>query len=348
MSTHTPTWAVVATVDEHPAVVQTFVAWYLSLGADAIHLYFDRPDDPAADLFAAVAKVHVVRCDADYWARINGRRPVRHQVRQIKSATDAVNVTTAEWLLHCDGDEYLWPSRDVADILADAQHEPDGLLVPVAERRFLAGADTPHIFTGVFRRPEEVGAPAPQMTLRGLTGHSMGKAFVRTTSDIQINIHRPQRDQVVVAIPPMPDTALLHFDGLTRLQWIEKLLRKSDMAVNKGGAVPTRHRQRQIDKVLRHLPDAARVHDQTKVLQPRAVEDLRARDLLLEVDFDPATPLAALTGARDLISPEDYDAWLLENRAARVPYLAEVADEKRPPQRRPSSFLQKLKRQFRR
>ena len=83
MTLSEPTWAVVATVDEPLAVVQTFVAWHLSLGAAHVYLYCDRPNDPVQAAVAHLPRVSVVICDDAHWLRIGKSRPRRHQVRQV-------------------------------------------------------------------------------------------------------------------------------------------------------------------------------------------------------------------------------------------------------------------------
>ena len=79
MTLSEPTWAVVATVDEPLAVVQTFVAWHLSLGAAHVYLYCDRPNDPVQAAVAHLPQVSTVICDDVHWLRIGKSRPRRHR-----------------------------------------------------------------------------------------------------------------------------------------------------------------------------------------------------------------------------------------------------------------------------
>jgi hypothetical protein len=117
MTLSEPTWAVVATVDEPPAVVQAFVAWHLSLGAAHGYLYFDRPDDPVQRAVVHLPQVSAVACDEANWLRIGKSRPRRHQVRQVANARDAYARADADWLVHIDADEFLWSQGPLTDHL---------------------------------------------------------------------------------------------------------------------------------------------------------------------------------------------------------------------------------------
>lgn len=316
MSAFGSRWAVVATVDEPPVLVQCFAAWHLALGAAQVFLYFDRPDDPAADLLAQMAGVSVLRCDARYWA---GARPARHQIRQTRNANHAYARCTADWLLHCDADEFLWPDGDVAAALALCGADCDAASVPVAERVYHGtGGD---IFAGVFRRPF-AGPPARgaalfgadyALTGRGLTGHAHGKAFARARRDLVLSIHRP-RPRAGLQVQPIAGVALLHFDGLTPLQWVLKLWRKAaDHA--RGGIAPSPHRQAQLDALAADHGVGWALHDRLKRADPALLAALRRRDLLLAPPFAPA---AVLPQPPDL-SPQAYDRTLRARYGADFP-----------------------------
>ncbi len=286
MDTFAPTWAVVATVDEPPALVQAFVAWYLDLGAAEVWLYFDRENDPAADLFAGQPQVRVTRCDAAYWAQF-GRRPEKHQIRQVRNATDAYGRVCADWLLHCDADEFLWPVDGVGAHLDRVYPWMDGAIVPVAERVFVAGAARTMVFDGMFRRPDKTNAASDPMTLRGLTGHAIGKTFTPVGRNLTLSVHRPKRGDDTLKLEPVPGLELLHFDGLTRLHWVYKLLRKANAFAHQGGMVPSPHRQRQIDAVRDDLDTAFAVYDRLKVLDSAACATLRQKELLFAPSIRP-------------------------------------------------------------
>jgi hypothetical protein len=316
MPEHEASWAVVATVDEPPALVQAFVAWHLSLGASEVILCFDRADDPAADLLSDVPKVTVVRCDAAHWARLGKRRPDKHQIRQVRNATDVYRRVTSDWLLHCDADEFLSPARPVAECLAQVYPWIDCAVVPVMERVFVAGGAAADVFGGMFRRPfsgkseaaRDILGAGYDLTQRGLTGHAIGKAFTRVGRDLEVSIHRARADDADVRTETLQGLNLLQFDGLTRLHWVYKLLRKADAFAHHGGMVPSPHRQRQIDAVLADPAAAFELHDRLKVV---ASEELAQQNVLADVAFDPA----AMIGAKVDLSSEAFDAWLRKEKA---------------------------------
>lgn len=318
MAQHLSSWAVVATVDEPPALVQAFVAWHLSLGASQVIVYFDRPDDPVADLIAHLPQVTVVRCDDAHWARLGKRRPDKHQIRQVRNATDAYRGVQSEWLLHCDADEFLLPARPIAACLADVYPWIDCAVVPVLERVHLAGEVPADMFGGVFRRPfagdagGHVFGPAYDLTLRGMTGHAIGKAFTRVGRALEVSVHRARAAAGEVPTEPLPGVELLHFDGLTPLHWVYKLLRKADAFAHKGGMVPSPHRQRQIDAVLADPGGAFVLHDRLKVV---AAQDVVRQGLLTDPDFELAAVIARIFGADVDLSGAGFDAWLRTQKA---------------------------------
>lgn len=292
MAKQQSTWAIVATVDEPPAVVQAFVAWHLALGADEVLLYFDRPEDPAAGLFDHIDAVSVTRCDDTYWAQGGAGRPDKHQLRQVHNATDAYGRMQSEWLLHADADEYLWAEGPVGDVLESVYPRTDCLIVPVAERIYIADDVAPTVFSGAFRRPSRKNrwdADLDALTMRGLTGHANGKAFSRRARDFEVSIHRPRAPKgTELQRARAVELTLLHFDGLTPFNWIYKLLRKADAVANHNGMTPSPHRQAQINAVLADPGAVFALHDRLK--RPDS-EGLRAKGLLFAPSFDPMEAL---------------------------------------------------------
>jgi hypothetical protein len=320
MTQHLASWAVVATVDEPPALLQAFVAWHLSLGASQVNLYFDRPDDPAVDLFAQVAEVAVVRCDAAHWARLGKRRSDKHQNRQARNATDAYRNVETAWLLHCDADEFLRPTLPVGVSLEQVYPWIDCAVVPVLERVHVAGDAPADMFGGAFRRPFKGKADAGRdsfgpdydLTLRGMTGHAIGKAFTRVGRDLDVSIHRARAGKVEVRTEPLPQVELLHFDGLTRLHWVYKLLRKADAYAHHNGMVPSPHRQRQIDAVLADPAAAFALHDRLKVAER---DDVGRWELVTDVAFDPMAVITPRFGSGVDLTEGAFDAWLRLEKA---------------------------------
>lgn len=322
MTKQQPTWAVVATVDEPPALVQAFVAWHLALGASEMMLYFDRPDDPAAALFGHLDAVTVTCCDSAHWNRLGNRRPDKHEIRQVRNATHAYGRMQSDWLLHADADEYLWTAGSVSAALDHACPWTDCLVVPVAERVFADDPPAQTIFAGAFRRPARKGQQTDdELTLRGLTGHANGKAFTRRDRPVEVSIHRARG----LKGGDLPTEAaqgleLLHFDGLTPLNWVYKLLRKADAVAYHNGMAASPHRQAQIDAVQADPGAALALHDRFK--RPD-FDRLRAKGLLAEPSFDPAVALQQYFPGDDIdLSPQAIDDWLRQEKQDVLGVLA--------------------------
>ena len=329
-----PTWAVVATVDEPPALVQAFVAWYLSLGAAQVFLYCDRPDDPVQPMLAHLARVTVVPCDAAHWLRLGKSRPRRHEVRQVRNAQDADARASTDWILHCDADEFVWPGRPVADVLGGVLPDTDCLVLPVAER--VQGPDGPgaSIFSGAFRRPfRERDAKGRQLfgrdydlTYRGLTGHAQGKAVVRRGRSLRMSIHRPgparKGEEIAMERAEVDALELLHFEGLTPAHWDFKLARMVHALAERDGMPPSQHRRRQANALIAAPERTASVHQRLKCPDPQTIEILKSHGLWADRAFDPA-PLVAQYFPDHPFDPSRaaIDRWLRDEKQGIVSYL---------------------------
>lgn len=334
MAERNPTWAVVATVDEPAALVQAFVAWHLHLGAAEVWLYFDRPDDPAADLFGHLPQVHVIRCDAPHWLRLGKSRPRRHEVRQVGNARDAYARCTADWLLHCDADEFVWSNVPMAEVLSGCAAATDSLILPVAERMHPPGSADHSVLEGVFRRPYpeahnkglRIFGPDYDLTYRGLTGHAQGKAFARTGRPLHLSIHRPRparAGQVLQFARASSEVSeLLHFEGLTPAYWSYKLARMAHALAKHDGMPPSAHRRRQADVLLAEPQNAADLYARLKVADERLQALLQRRDLWSAPAFDPTGALSsAFPDAAIDLSPSAIDRWLHQEKGSILAFL---------------------------
>lgn len=329
-----PTWAVVATVDEPPALVQAFVAWYLSLGAAQVFLYCDRPDDPVQPMLAHLARVIVVPCDAAHWLRLGKSRPRRHEVRQVRNAQDADARASTDWILHCDADEFVWPGRPVADVLGGVLPDTDCLVLPVAER--VQGPDGPgaSIFAGAFRRPfRERDAKGRQLfgrdydlTYRGLTGHAQGKAVVRRGRSLRMSIHRPRParkgEEIATERAEVDALELLHFEGLTPAHWDFKLARMVHTLAEKDGMPPSNHRRRQADELVTDPTGGAELYQRLKCPDEDTLEVLRRSGLWTAPAFDIAVVIEQCFPNQTVdLTPGAIDAWLRKERVTVANHL---------------------------
>lgn len=335
-----PTWAVVATVDEPAALVVTFVAYYLAMGASAVHIFLDQPNAEAEVALRGIARCTLTLCDEEYWTKTLGRkRPPLHVGRQIANANAIYKTTAADWLLHCDCDEFVADPAAMATALAEAPGKAQYMRLPVAERVYLKGETSDYLFDGMFRRPipaYDLVGPAiygedVDYFKDGLTGHKAGKALIRTGLDIEVSIHAPKTP---IAHRHIETTYLLHFDGLTRFHYMLKLLRRANEP--KVPWVKTelspRHGAARISQI-KQLRDSStdwqsciKLVSKMKDVTLTQAQMLRQLGCLEERSFDPWSQLKQLGLSADL-SCTGFDAQLLrQNRALLAKYAPDWPD----------------------
>lgn len=135
-----PKWGIVSTIKAPPEDILNFCAHHLELGAHRLYIYLDDPDSPAFGPLSDHPKIRPLRCDARYWKRHTGRRPAKHQARQVENARHAYERRVqVDWLAHIDVDEFLWPATPLPDQLAAlpddctvARIRPSEALAPTA------------------------------------------------------------------------------------------------------------------------------------------------------------------------------------------------------------------------
>lgn len=266
-------WGVVATVDEPPALLAAFAAHHLSVGAREVHLFLDRPDLAAQEIFRGVEGVFL-RASGESgeglaWSRVNGLRPARHQMRQAYNANSALELVAKRrgsiaFLAHVDADEFITasetaPEGEVVDFARDGEAAADGhawIRLRVEERAHRLPFRMAGLFDGLFRRPwvefEDVGTvlygPSARFLQLGISAHAAGKAVARVGAGQGLGVHRVVLDPGACAgheaAPRLDgrmtsrDAIIRHFDGLTPLHFLFKLLRRGVNLQAVGGNYP--------------------------------------------------------------------------------------------------------------
>lgn len=318
-----PSWAVVTTVDEPAALVAAFVAHHLGQGAQRVHVFLDHPDAEAEALLARLPGCVVTVCDDAYWAAsAKGKRPLIHTARQLYNARKVYAETDADWLLHADGDEFVRDGAAVSQALAEAPEDAMYLRLLVAERAYPKGDIGADIFAGVFRHAlPDYGLTGPEVYGEmtgffhfGLTGHKAGKSLSRVGAGLRVGLHAPTHKPVHRVIQT---TRLLHFDGLTRLHFTLKLLRR---AAEPPHGASDRHgaaRSTQFLSLREAVTDAPLREELVSVLKnldSDQIARLRKLACLDEAPFDPRPVLAAAGFSPDL-SVAGFDACLRQRHA---------------------------------
>lgn len=226
----TVTWSVVATVKSPEALLKSFVAHHLSLGAAEVFLYFDDADDPLMPVMLETKRVHVTACNAEHWSAEGGRPEILMR-RQMLNANDALTKSNSEWIAHLDCDEFLHPEQDIGEFLA--QTAATHIQVLPMENYFL---EMPKSIGDVLRSPIRSRVPPAEKQLlrqiygkdyvyasHGLLEHTQGKAFVRRNSRLRLTIHYPRGENKITAIAPFQ---LLHIPFFGARDWLAKNARK--------------------------------------------------------------------------------------------------------------------------
>ncbi len=319
-------WGAVLTAHEPAQLLLANVGWHIGTGAAEMHVYLDDPEDPALTLLEAIPGVRTVRCDAAHWreAAPSGRRPVTHRRRQALNANHALKRCRVDWLVHLDADEFLIQDRPLGLEMTAVRELECELYFRVAERLYLPGPQA-SIWDGVFRtctraqirRGDGIsndrviyGDHAACLDY-GVLGHSAGKCAVPVGEGFRLGIHWAFRGDGRRRAERFRSTAarLLHFDGLTQLQWWAKLRRYTEY--DPADFNVAAHRQAQIDLAVHagEIPGGYEaMHAELKEISPNVQARLRAFGLLYEVPFNPAPVLCKVLGEVPDFSVETFDA----------------------------------------
>ena len=243
------TWGLSATVLASAREILAFAAYHLDQGAHRLYLYLDAPCPDAMPHLQAHPKIRVTLCDAAYWDKLNGRRPVKHQVRQTQNATHAYGRRAdVDWLIHMDVDEFLVSGGPVADHLAGV--DPALPIVRVRPMEQLSGDGT--TFKGFVpsdgQRDATVRALYPTygaFLKGGFLSHVAGKVFTRTgLDDVTVKIHNSfQNDQELKVADMLPGLDLAHCHAKSWEDWhaayryrLEKGAYRAELGPNKPRA----------------------------------------------------------------------------------------------------------------
>lgn len=334
-------WGVVAMADEPAALLAAWAGYHLDLGAAEVHLCLDRPNPAVQDLLAGVPGVQLHLDGADGWAFQGvGQRPRGQNARQKYHASRILAQTRADWLLHCDTDEFLFPTpvgESVPGILSRVPEDMTSVQVAVAERVQVHGRPTTDIFSGVFRLPwprfadegyQVYDALTLELLQRGLCGHSMGKAMVRAGRGLFIGVHHGLRsfDGTVrdAAVAQGTGLRVLHFDGLTRLHYLLKMLRYGAKDRAGNPASHARARWAQICAVNEEAHAEERLEliwQVAKTISPAQAQGLADRKLLRRWAPDIASRAALRVPGLSGLTPAAFDQALIAHEAALIANL---------------------------
>lgn len=318
-------WAVVATVDEPAPLVAAFVAHHLNEGAREVHLFLDKSDPETVALIRPMKGCKLTRCNMDHWGAHNGgTRPYLHTRRQIINANIAYQACKADWLVHCDADEFIRSGAVVSAALATVPDDCDHLRLRVAERVIPKDETQVGLFDGFFRLPvqgqkevlNDIYTPISAYLDKGLTGHQNGKALVRVGRGLHLGIHQPLPE---IPSRPITETRLLHFDGLTEFHYLFKLLRRAHEKPLPGKPRHSLGRLAQMTAMRENAADPTFFWSLAHVLKTLSADQEARLTALNTID---RTPFAPNLGGLSLdLSVETFDAAL---RVKHAKFLQEI------------------------
>ncbi len=327
-------WDIVTTAFEPTAVTLGFLAHHVSLGVNKIWLHLDAPNKELVDIVGDHPQIQIVQCDQTYWNNSSkGRRPWDFRVRQTVNADSALAQSEADWIAHIDADEYVTNTDALFAFLNRQPKEVLTVVVPNSERVHLRGDPQLHVFTGAFRVPfpRRVHRALPLLygkyaryLQKGLAGYCHGKAFTRVSSGLPLALHRallPSNLSEQVAQREFAGRAILHFDGMTKAHWLDKMRKKAP-----DGKVLKPHnpaRIRQAQDVWDHRDDSVYLDDlyrHVKEISGFQALALRLLGRMTPSDVDvPAKIKKVFPEAKVDLSPAAVDAALKEIQDGRVP-----------------------------
>jgi phage gp37-like protein len=230
-------FSTVSLMRESPEIIGRFVRYYLAAGAEEVMVFHDGPapfplENPGMTL---------VECDAAFWAKACGERPVALEDRQSAVYGLGQRRCRTEWLLVVDADEYVFGDRSIPSFLGTIPEDAESVSLPTAEAVWGPGdqIDAPFGSTHFrleWRRPwlwrlawrPLYGGMGADMR-RGLLGHVRGKQFLRADRRYSaIRNHDVLRDGRVLTrpaaevAPALSGMFLGHFDAISRARWTQK------------------------------------------------------------------------------------------------------------------------------
>lgn len=272
-----------------------FVAWYLDLGVDHMHLYLDDPDDPCQTVLAQQPGISCWPCTSNFWAHAGLTPNSPHPDRQKAALSHGYANVTSGWVLTVDADELLYPQDGLPALLKTLPEATrSASILPVEAIR------SDKAFTGLYRCPMEnddvrrVYGPVGQLMLprRGLVGHIEGKSLTRAGLPISgMHQHYPLDAEG----KPVSDLALDGRQGVWLLHlfdrgyelWRSRLERVGGRSF--GGRL-SRHIRKLREESTDPEAELRNLYRQLQGFDDRRLSRLRAAGGLLAPDLDLDAP----------------------------------------------------------
>lgn len=189
-----PTWTSVTTTIAPAWYILGHARHLMAQGAFRPIYFLDKPEMYSpSDYESFNQNIRYVICDGKYWEKLKGVPPtVPH--RQLVNLKVARKISSDDWYLHLDSDEFLHLNLDFFDVVDNLPADVTEIRLQNFERIMRPDASTWH--TGAFRVPCWNRAALsnypefiqPFLAL-GLANYYHGKSFVRNSPIITQGIH---------------------------------------------------------------------------------------------------------------------------------------------------------------
>lgn len=285
-------WGVCCTAKAPLAQLLAFVAWHQHIGASRIWIHLDDADEISGHVLNQLDGVTAVLCDDAYWANGLGMRPRRQEPRQSYNMQRVYGEAALPVIAHVDVDEFLYSTREIADVLDDWTGDDPFIRVSPAEA-LCDPTLTDDIFTArQFRLPFPTGMPAEHrvsvlgdytsLLRKNMLSHRVGKSFFKTgVAGLVPKIHAGAfgKKSPPLEVTVNPDIVVLHFHAQDKTAWREALPHRT---VN--GAYRFNEALAEF-LATASAPDVDAFYEATQTANPTLIAALGRHGLLIEADL---------------------------------------------------------------
>ncbi|AUC61729.1 hypothetical protein AA637_11500 [Cyanobacterium sp. HL-69] len=115
----------------------SFIEYHIQIGIDFLIIFFDHPQDEAIKKYQDNKKIMCISCTPEYWEQKTSKKPLSVEERQEINAKFALKIARSkkiDWIIHIDGDEYLYGyEKSIKEILSNINKKNHLVRFPAVE-----------------------------------------------------------------------------------------------------------------------------------------------------------------------------------------------------------------------